>query len=1109
MSLVTKNDALKEYDKNLKKNIKLYLFQEDIKSKPSAKTGRKQFLVKSIKDIYIKTCENKDSHFYEFWQKDTPLKFALDIDLPKENLTYEKSQELLKKAITDVLYFAEQFYEHIYNISDVIVLETIPQETSQKKYSYHVIFNNLMFASHLVCKDFFRRMKKEVALEGCDESIYNLTCLRIMGSSKIGENRVLVPMEYRIDGKTTSIGKDLDFFKKTLITYTDDINGDNFVDESFMETKYEELIDDDKEILSDINNIDIEKILNGLPMEVCDQYHPWIRVGMILCNTSKKSGINLLDLFNKWSSKSKKYKGIDDVHKHWKTLESSKKNQKLSIGSLIHDAKRYGIDGFFKNDKKSVDVVVGEYPKKEIQLTPKKNTIIMNQRYLTPELYKKFYDSGSTKLLAVQSEKGTGKTSNLIESYFKNGLIVDDMNILLISSRRTFGAKLLGDLNKYGFKLYSDFDDQYINHNRIICQFDSLLRLDRTKYHTIIIDECESLARYMTSQHFTKNNKASMVINMFESYLSSADNVYILDADLSDRCVNYYQKVMNLGDEEVSMVVNNFQLYTEYDVKYMKFNDWLNQIINDIDLNKKIVIPMASNNKAKDLKCILEERYPNKKILFLNRDVNDVEKINIVMNVDETWSRYDIVIYTPSVCMGVSFDKKDYFDSIYAYGCEESLGAQEFCQMIHRVRHPQNKVIFLAFDKYEEFKEDNKITYGQTEELICNDYYLTHYNVHTNIVPHKIRKIDDYLKFIDQNTNVIEYGEDKQIEKPVEPTSQRNERVIFYPYKNEPIYELYVRNTIETIENKNNFCWAVFGYLKHKGYKLSYLKLNDTIEFSKVLKEQKKQRTENEKENYLDKIIDTPDIKDEEYKEISSKKDEVITDEERMKVKRYKFKKCYDIENLGEDKEKIRSLFDQYDDSTKKKHYSHLKRILSTETQKTEDKLKLMKANIVNDSYRKNAYTDLITKNTYTAYNFSLEFIEMLGFNINDLSKSISSDVIGLNVVNIKECFNDEYNNICYKFGCKIRHKSFVELDEKEAFHFIKKIIKIQYGLEIKKTKNDEYIMNVYVDDNGSVWNKLYEYKKNKVVTDESLNKLIEPVNITDKLEIDDGFIED
>ena len=40
------------------------------------------------------------------------------------------------------------------------VLETIPQESSEKKYSYHVIFDGLIFENHLVCKDFFRRMSK-------------------------------------------------------------------------------------------------------------------------------------------------------------------------------------------------------------------------------------------------------------------------------------------------------------------------------------------------------------------------------------------------------------------------------------------------------------------------------------------------------------------------------------------------------------------------------------------------------------------------------------------------------------------------------------------------------------------------------------------------------------------------------------------------------------------------------------------------------------------------------------------------------------------------------------------------------------------------------------
>ena len=66
-------------------------------------------------------------------------------------------------------------------------------------------------------------MKLETELRGCDESIYNLGCLRIMGSTKKGQKRILEPVEYRIGGKQTKIGKDLKFFQKTLITYTEDI----------------------------------------------------------------------------------------------------------------------------------------------------------------------------------------------------------------------------------------------------------------------------------------------------------------------------------------------------------------------------------------------------------------------------------------------------------------------------------------------------------------------------------------------------------------------------------------------------------------------------------------------------------------------------------------------------------------------------------------------------------------------------------------------------------------------------------------------------------------------------------------------------------------------
>jgi hypothetical protein len=72
--------------------------------------------------------------------------------------------------------------------------------------------------------------------------------------------------------------------------------------------------------------------------------------------------------------------------------------------------------------------------------------------------------------------------------------------------------------------------------------------------------------------------------------------------------------------------------------------------------------------------------------------------------------------------------------------------------------------------------------------------------------------------------------------------------------------------------------------------------------------------------------------------------------------------------------------------------------------------------------------------------NPGIEFIEILGFDINDLSKTVSDDDFKIRIEDIKDAFNDEYNNICYKFNCKIRHKNFVDLEDKDSSAFIKKI---------------------------------------------------------------------
>ena len=88
------------------------------------------------------------------------------------------------------------------------------------------------------------------------------------------------------------------------------------------------------------------------------------------------------------------------------------------------------------------------------------------------------------------------------------------------------------------------------------------------------------------------------------------------------------------------------------------YDNWIIQIIHKLKNNKKLVIPMASNNKAKDLKELLKLKFPKLKILLIHKETDDNSKLEILLNVNTDWVKYDVVIYTPTVCMGVSFDIK-------------------------------------------------------------------------------------------------------------------------------------------------------------------------------------------------------------------------------------------------------------------------------------------------------------------------------------------------------------------------------------------------------------------------------------------------------------------
>ena len=1048
---IKKKDAIYYYD-NLKNKKQYKLFEEDID-----KAGSKCFYVATTKYIFNQIYKENISHYYEFWAANTKLLFSIDVDYyrTKDNID---PYELLIKIINIVIAGAKKYYDYEYKISNIIILENLENNL---KYSSHIIFRGLSFYNYLVVKDFYTRLDKEYKIKTLhtDKSIYNLTCLRLYGCSKMSANNVLYHKQLKINNEYTMIPNNdntketfFNFFEKTMITNTNDSI------KTIKEIKTNKIVNNNINN-DDISNINIENILDKLPSPYYDDYNTWINIGMILYN------YNMFDLWNKWSSKSHKYKESEMISK-WNSF----KNSKYNIGTLIHYAKIENIDNIYKEDN-SIKSIVELYPSKpiNIDLTIYNEYTILSQEKLEPEIYKSIIDK---KLIAVQSEKGTGKTSNLFKVLFNEN---NNNSILFISSRVTFGYKLLGDLKKYGFELYSQIKDTNIQSKKIICQIDSLLRLDN-EYDIVIVDECETLARYMTSSHFTKNPKANLIISSFESYITEAKKIFILDADLSDRCMNYYkQNIILDNNNDYHLIINTYKPFKDYKILYSKYETWLRQILLKIENNNKLVIAMTSNKKAKDLKKLLDEKF-TKNILLIHKESSDEEKLKL-LRVNDEWIKYDIVIYTPSVCMGVSFDEINYFDYIFAYGCHESLGSQEFFQMIHRVRNPKYKEIYVTIDIYKKFEQNEDIiNYKTVEKIVCSDYYLTHYELHTNILQKKIIKKSKLDNGIEED------------DLPVIGSITENDKIIYYPYKNEPIYDLYIRNSLELIENRLNFTACFFGYAKYKEYQLEFLQSeNADKNIIKEIKEINELREEEEKNKLIDGIFNAKDIDNDEYLEKIKLRDEYIEDKDIYEINRYKFKKCY---NIKEDIITYELLYNYYD-KKKMKWYYNLSTILSTDNMTTEEKIDIIKNNDKYYELYSDSYKNIIRKYKYSYHYYPLEIIKIFNFNINDLSIEIkNTDYITKLYDAIAFCDKNK-ESIANKYSIKSLTYDLTELSDIAKIKYINNILETHYGLKIKRCyQNTDIDKCRYKLDNNSIWDEFFN-------NSETIKKII-PIEIKD-----------
>ena len=296
--------------------------------------------------------------------------------------------------------------------------------------------------------------------------------------------------------------------------------------------------------------------------------------------------------------------------------------------------------------------------------------------------------------LCVRAGMGLGKTVKLLEHINAT----DYGKIIVISFRRTFTAEIK---RRFGyFVSYADIRDHDIDidiYNYLIIQVESLHRLHVPDWNDldntlVIMDESESILSQFSAPTF---RNLMDCFSTFKNLLKTASNVIAMDANMSDRT---YRTLDKYRPNSIYYHNNTYKRFTDHTCYLTHDKDELTaHMTKSVIEGKKIVVSTNSCKYAKAIGEKLSGVVPTgkNKVLVLCGDSDETKRQQIFANVNDELVKYDVVIYTPTLTAGVSFEKV-HFDLMYCYYTDMSCDGLIGDQMMGRIRNIGDKKYYVG-----------------------------------------------------------------------------------------------------------------------------------------------------------------------------------------------------------------------------------------------------------------------------------------------------------------------------------------------------------------------------------------------------------------------------
>ena len=214
-----------------------------------------------------------------------------------------------------------------------------------------------------------------------------------------------------------------------------------------------------------------------------------------------------------------------------------------------------------------------------------------------------------------------------------------------------------------------------------------------------------------------------------------------MDGDLHERTYNFIDSI-NLT-ESIHIVNNSIFDKKTYNVINDR-NEFINFIFNDLNNNLNIAIISQSRRQCDDYKKLLSDNFPNKIIKIYTSMTDDCEKKK---NINIEWKLANVIIYSPTIEAGCSFDHDGHFNKIYGVLAANSTSQRSYLQMLARIRKIQNSTIIILNDSL--FKNNIVNHYVNMDDVKQDLQKLNIFPMKTEYVTkldikYKISSYDDY-----------------------------------------------------------------------------------------------------------------------------------------------------------------------------------------------------------------------------------------------------------------------------------------------------------------------------------------------------------------------------